>query len=141
MMIKLALAFGMDCLFGDPLWLYHPIRVIGKWIAGLEKWLRRWVSCRKAGRKGRRTLSDGCYGTAVFLAALGNLKGRGTDTSMAGLCSGSFLDVSDSCNEELADGIHEGFRCIDAEGHHQGTADAFMACRPGYGTSFGSGSD
>ena len=36
MMIKLALAFGMDCLFGDPLWLYHPIRVIGKWIASLE---------------------------------------------------------------------------------------------------------
>ena len=51
MMIKLALAFGMDCLFGDPLWLYHPIRVIGKWIASLEKWLRRWFP---AGKRGER---------------------------------------------------------------------------------------
>lgn len=51
MMIKLALAFGMDCLFGDPLWLYHPIRVIGKWIADLEKWLRRWFP---AGKRGER---------------------------------------------------------------------------------------
>ena len=131
MMIKLALAFGMDCLFGDPLWLYHPIRVIGKWIASLEKWLRRWFP---AGKRGERA-------AGLCLMVVTVLKGRGTDTSMAGLCSGSFLDVSDSCNEEPADGIHEGFRCIDAEGHHQSTADAFMACRPGYGTSFGSGSD
>lgn len=41
MMIKLALAFILDALLGDPVWLYHPIRVIGKWISMAEKILRR----------------------------------------------------------------------------------------------------
>lgn len=41
MMIKLALAFVLDALLGDPVWLYHPIRVIGKWISMAEKILRR----------------------------------------------------------------------------------------------------
>ena len=31
MMIKLALAFILDAIFGDPEWFYHPIRVIGEW--------------------------------------------------------------------------------------------------------------
>lgn len=41
MIIKLGLAFLLDVLFGDPLWLYHPIRIIGQWISLLEKGLRR----------------------------------------------------------------------------------------------------
>lgn len=41
MMIKLALAFVLDALLGDPVWLYHPVRVIGKWISMAERILRR----------------------------------------------------------------------------------------------------
>ena len=41
MMIKLILAFVLDALLGDPVWLYHPIRVIGKWISLTEKILRQ----------------------------------------------------------------------------------------------------
>ena len=39
----LALLFGylLDLLLGDPEWLYHPVRVIGKYIAFAEKRLRR----------------------------------------------------------------------------------------------------
>lgn len=31
----------MDCIFGDPVWLYHPIRVIGNLISLLEKAFRK----------------------------------------------------------------------------------------------------
>ena len=51
MMIKLAAAFLMDAVFGDPVWLYHPIRVIGKWISLMEKCLRR---CFPKDRRGER---------------------------------------------------------------------------------------
>ena len=33
--------FVLDFIFGDPVWLYHPVRLIGKWISFLEKLLRR----------------------------------------------------------------------------------------------------
>lgn len=39
--IQLFLAFLLDSIFGDPVWLYHPIRIIGKWISLMEKHLRR----------------------------------------------------------------------------------------------------
>ena len=31
----------LDLVFGDPVWLYHPIRIIGNWIAFLEKGIRK----------------------------------------------------------------------------------------------------
>lgn len=43
MVILLACVTGfiLDLLFGDPRWLYHPVRLIGAWITFLEKRLRR----------------------------------------------------------------------------------------------------
>lgn len=35
------MGFGLDLLFGDPYWLYHPVRLIGHLISFLEKPLRR----------------------------------------------------------------------------------------------------
>lgn len=32
-------AYFLDLIFGDPEWQIHPVRIIGKMIAGLEKWL------------------------------------------------------------------------------------------------------
>lgn len=29
---------ALDAIFGDPVWLYHPVRIIGNWISILEKW-------------------------------------------------------------------------------------------------------
>ena len=37
----LIVGYGLDLLLGDPSFLYHPIRVIGNFIALLEKWLRK----------------------------------------------------------------------------------------------------
>lgn len=31
----------LDLLFGDPVWLYHPVRLIGNWISWAEKQLRK----------------------------------------------------------------------------------------------------
>jgi len=33
--------FLMDCIFGDPVWLPHPVRLIGWWISTLERGCRR----------------------------------------------------------------------------------------------------
>ena len=31
----------LDLLFGDPVWLYHPVRLIGSWISWAERQLRK----------------------------------------------------------------------------------------------------
>lgn len=38
--VGLALAFLLDLIAGDPQWSFHPIRIIGKLITCLEKWLK-----------------------------------------------------------------------------------------------------
>ena len=38
--LALVTGFLLDCLLGDPEGLYHPVRVIGKYISWLEKRLR-----------------------------------------------------------------------------------------------------
>lgn len=38
---KLTIGYILDLIFGDPAWLYHPIRLIGKMIAAGEKITRR----------------------------------------------------------------------------------------------------
>jgi len=47
-MIILACVTGflLDCIFGDPAWMYHPIRVIGNLISVLEKGLRKLLCNR-----------------------------------------------------------------------------------------------
>ena len=47
--IALAAGFVLDCIFGDPTWLYHPICLIGKLIAFLEKKLRALFPKTKEG--------------------------------------------------------------------------------------------
>lgn len=39
--LAVVLGFLLDLLVGDPHWLYHPIRLVGHLISGLEKLLRR----------------------------------------------------------------------------------------------------
>ena len=40
-LLALALGFLLDLLLGDPAWLYHPVCAIGRYIAFMEKRLRR----------------------------------------------------------------------------------------------------
>lgn len=41
--------FILDLLFGDPVWLYHPVRMMGALIGFLERIFRKW--CRNSGEK------------------------------------------------------------------------------------------
>ena len=45
------LGFLLDLLFGDPVWLYHPVRIIGKLITFFEKILRAVFPNTKAGER------------------------------------------------------------------------------------------
>lgn len=45
------LGFILDLLLGDPRWLYHPVRIIGKLIDGLEYLLLRLLPKTKAGER------------------------------------------------------------------------------------------
>lgn len=42
-------AFLLDAVLGDPVWQYHPVRLMGKMITSLEAGLRRRFPPRKAG--------------------------------------------------------------------------------------------
>ena len=42
-----AAGFLLDFIFGDPVWLYHPVRLIGKGIAFGERQLRKLCSRRQ----------------------------------------------------------------------------------------------
>ena len=41
----------LDWIFGDPVWLYHPVRIIGKWIAFLEKIFRKLAGDQEGNEK------------------------------------------------------------------------------------------
>ena len=41
LILALILGYGLDLILGDPEWLYHPVRLIGKYISFAEKRLRK----------------------------------------------------------------------------------------------------
>lgn len=49
LLYKLTIGFILDLIFGDPSWLYHPIRLIGKLINSAERLLRRLFPSTKRG--------------------------------------------------------------------------------------------
>ncbi|GAA0798793.1 adenosylcobinamide-phosphate synthase CbiB [Faecalicatena orotica] len=68
MMALLACGTGfiLDFLFGDPVWLYHPIRLIGALIAFLEKQFRR--ICKD--QKNAQFVAGGLLGILVVLVSV-----------------------------------------------------------------------
>lgn len=50
-LLAVVCGFLLDLLFGDPRWLYHPVRVIGNGISLLEKGLRKIFPKTKAGER------------------------------------------------------------------------------------------
>ncbi len=54
--LAVAAAFCLDLLFGDPRWLYHPIRLIGNLISLLERILRRIFPKTKKGERAAGTV-------------------------------------------------------------------------------------
>ena len=58
----------LDWIFGDPVWLYHPVRIIGKWIAFLEKILRKLVGDQEGNEK-KLLIAGGILWILVILAS------------------------------------------------------------------------
>lgn len=58
----------LDWIFGDPVWLYHPVRMIGKWISFLEKILRKFAGDQEANEK-KLLIAGGILWILVILAS------------------------------------------------------------------------
>ena len=72
MMILAACAAGfiLDLLFGDPAWIYHPIRIIGHLIGGLEKKLYKEGTSPESLRRRGTLLWIGTAGIATLVPCL-----------------------------------------------------------------------
>ena len=60
-LLAVVLGFLMDLCFGDPRWLYHPVRIIGHGITFLEKILRKIFPKTKTGER----IAGGLLGVAL----------------------------------------------------------------------------
>ena len=58
----------LDWIFGDPVWLYHPVRIIGKWISLLEKILRKLIGDQEGNEK-KLLIAGGVLWVLVILAS------------------------------------------------------------------------
>lgn len=58
----------LDWIFGDPVWLYHPVRIIGKWISFLEKILRKFAGGQEGNEK-KLLIAGGILWILVILAS------------------------------------------------------------------------
>lgn len=71
MILPLCIGVILDLILGDPYWLYHPVRLMGKTIEGLEKVIRRRFPKTKEGEGlGGRMLVAGMlvlWGVCPFL--------------------------------------------------------------------------
>lgn len=58
----------LDWILGDPVWLYHPVRIIGKWISFLEKVLRKFAGDQEGNEK-KLLIAGGILWILVILAS------------------------------------------------------------------------
>ena len=58
----------LDWIFGDPVWLYHPVRIIGKWISFLEKILRKFAGDQEGNEK-KLLIAGGILWILMILAS------------------------------------------------------------------------
>ncbi len=122
-LIALTLGFILDFIFGDPMWLYHPVCAIGNLIAFLEKKIRRLFPDSERGQ-----LAGGCLEVVLvclisFGIPLGILCGVYSFSSLAGLVLETFWCYQLLAAKSLKT---ESMRVYDALCHGT-TADARLA--------------
>jgi adenosylcobinamide-phosphate synthase len=56
----IGIAIALDLCFGDPYWLYHPVRLIGKAISTIKKWIQK-VFPRDNGIQKKKEILGGAF--------------------------------------------------------------------------------
>ncbi|OLR62655.1 cobalamin biosynthesis protein CobD [Anaerostipes sp. 992a] len=69
--LMILIAVCLDLCFGDPYWLYHPVRLIGKGIAGLKRWLQIWCSREHGIHKRQEIIAGGILAVVIIAGAYG----------------------------------------------------------------------
>ena len=64
-------AFGLDLLLGDPRWLPHPVKAIGRFAMAVEMPLRRAIRKERAAGMAEVLVALGVTGFAAFLLVKG----------------------------------------------------------------------
>ena len=125
--IAFFLGFLLDLVLGDPYWMPHPVRLIGKLITGTEKRLHR----KKAGY---------CKNGKADMAAAEFLRGIGLvlAVSVCALCGNDGRvsdDVSDSGGEMSESREYESLPVFKGRQSGAGQKGSFHDRRKGYGVS------
>ncbi len=70
--IVLITAFILDVIIGDPHWLWHPVREIGRFIEHAERWVRRVFALReeREADRGKKRLAGGILVIVVLLPSV-----------------------------------------------------------------------
>ena len=102
-------AFALDLLVGDPLWLPHPVRLIGNGIAGLEKALRRFamphVGEKVAGLMLTTTVVSTAFGSTWLTIAIGRFIHPYLEALL--VIYFSFTSLATKSLGDAARGVHE----------------------------------
>lgn len=106
--IMVIAGFLLDCLIGDPRQIPHPIRFIGLLIDRGEKTLRAIFPKSKNGGNGRRHLSQPDRPRRFLFYPLFPAEGALSHPSVAWICGGNFLLLSDFCGQITEAGEHAG---------------------------------
>ena len=114
----LALGFLLDLLLGDPAWLYHPVCAIGRYIAFMEKRLRR-----RGGNLRRSavvlTASTVLLTMAVTAALLGLLSLWGRWPGLIGMAVMDWLGIAVTSMAREARGVEKALASGVAAGRKQ----------------------
>ncbi len=109
----LLLAGALDAILGDPRWLPHPVRLMGRVIAGYERTIRPVLSTRTFERMAGIVLAVGlpiaCYGLA-WLA----IEGASRAHEMTGKGMDVLLAFTTLASRDLADHVVTVWRALKA---------------------------
>lgn len=117
-LLALALGFLLDLLLGDPAWLYHPVCAIGRYIAFMEKRLRR-----RGGNLRRSavvlTASTVLLTMAITAALLGLLSLWGRWPGLIGMAVMDWLGIAVTSMAREARGVEKALASGVAAGRKQ----------------------
>ncbi len=114
----LAAGFLLDLLVGDPEWFPHPVRLIGRYIAAMEKWLRRHVRRLRVAAV-FLTVSTVALTMGVTALVLALLSRLGRWPLLLGMTVCCWLSLSVKCLAQEANGVRRALETGLEQGRRQ----------------------